>query len=88
MNRRTSLVTAATVAGTILAGSAAVAANIGVLSAAEDNSIGNLSAEATVASPTTIAEAQVVDIYLEDPTPGAHRLDDLNHDHRGRHTRR
>jgi hypothetical protein len=67
MNRRTSLTTAAAVTGTILAGSAAVAANIGVLSAAEGNSIGNLSAEATVASPTTIAEAQVVDIYLEDP---------------------
>jgi hypothetical protein len=67
MNRRISLVTAAAVAGTVLAGSAAVAANIGVLSAAEDNSIGNLSAEATVTTPTTVAETQVVDIYLEDP---------------------
>jgi len=69
MNRRTTLVTAGTVAVTLLAGSAAVAANIGVLSAAEDDSIGNLSAEATVAAPTTIAEPQIVDIYLEDPAP-------------------
>lgn len=69
MNRRTTLVTAATVGATLLAGSAAIAANIGVLSAAGADSIGNLSAEATVAAPTTITEPQVVDIYLEDPVP-------------------
>jgi len=41
---RTSIVTAAAIAGVLLAGSAAVAANIGILNAADNSAIGELTA--------------------------------------------
>ena len=44
MKGRTSLVTAAAVAGVLIAGTAAVAANIGILNAADSSAIGDLAA--------------------------------------------
>jgi hypothetical protein len=41
---RTSLITAAAIAGVLLAGSAAIAANIGILNAADDSTVGELAA--------------------------------------------
>lgn len=67
MRSRTSLITAAAVVGALLAGTGAIAANIGVLTSAGDDSIGNLSAGAAVETPSTTVEAQVIDIYVEDP---------------------
>lgn len=67
MNRRTSLITAAAVGATLLAGTGAIAANIGVLSSADDDSIGDLSAETVIQPPPATVEPQVVDIYIEDP---------------------
>jgi hypothetical protein len=67
MDRRTSLITAATVGGALLVGSGAIAANIGVLNSANDDSIGNLSSEAVLEVPPSTIEAQVIDIYVEDP---------------------
>jgi hypothetical protein len=61
---RTSLITAASIAGVVLAGSIAVGANIGILNAADDSDIGSLSA----AGDLIPASTQVVDVYLDDPT--------------------
>ncbi len=69
MNRRTAFVTAAAVTGTVLAGTTAVAANIGILNSAESSPIGDLSATAQLAPATTVAEPQVVDVFIEDPAP-------------------
>ena len=52
MIRKTAAITAASIAGVILAGGAAVGANIGILNAADNNSLGNLSAEAPITSPS------------------------------------
>ncbi len=51
MIRRTAAVTAASIAGVVLAGSAAVGANIGILDAADDTGLGTLSADAAIATP-------------------------------------
>jgi hypothetical protein len=61
LNSRTSLITAAAVAGVLVAGTAAVAANIGILNAADDSALGDLAATdellpaAPVPAPTTVA---------------------------------
>lgn len=68
MDRRTSLITAAAVAGVLFVGSGAIAANIGVLNSTEDDSIGNLSSEVALEVPTSTIETQVIDVYVEDPT--------------------
>ena len=52
MIRRTAAITAASIAGVIIAGGAAVGANIGILNAADNNSLGDLSAEAPITSST------------------------------------
>ncbi len=67
MDRRTSIITAAAVFGTLAAGTGAIAANIGVLRSADDDSIGNLSAEAAVEAPTSSVAPEVVDVYIEEP---------------------
>ena len=60
LTSRTSLLTAAAVAGVLLAGTAAVAANIGILNAADDSTLGDLAATdellpaAAVLDPTTV----------------------------------
>jgi hypothetical protein len=66
MNRRTTFITAAAVAGVVLAGTTAVAANIGILTAADNNNLGELNASAVV---TTVPapDPQIIDVYLEDP---------------------
>lgn len=51
MIRKTAAITAASIAGVIIAGGAAVGANIGILNAADDNSLGNLSAQAPITTP-------------------------------------
>ncbi len=61
--RRTSVITAAAIAGVVLAGSAAIAANIGILSAADRSKVGTLSATGAITPATT----QRVDVYLDDP---------------------
>lgn len=53
MIRKTAAITAASIAGVILAGGAAVGANIGILNAADDNLLGDLSAEAPITTPFT-----------------------------------
>lgn len=53
MIRKTAAITAASIAGVIIAGGAAVGANIGILSAADNNDLGGLSAQAPIVSPTT-----------------------------------
>jgi hypothetical protein len=57
-----SVITAAAIAGVVLAAGAAIGANIGLLSAADDSEIGALSA--TGGLPRT--DTRVVDIYLDD----------------------
>ncbi len=52
MIRKTAAITAASLAGVILAGGAAVGANIGILNAADDNSLGNLSADMATTTAT------------------------------------
>jgi hypothetical protein len=61
---RTSLITAAAVAGVVFAGAVAVGANIGILSAADDSEIGSLSAAGDLVPVNT----QVVDVYVDDTT--------------------
>jgi hypothetical protein len=61
---RTSLITAAAIAGVVLAGTVAVGANIGILNAADDSDIGNLSATGDLVPANT----QVVDVYLDEAT--------------------
>ena len=68
MNRRTTLITAAAIAGTVLAGGTAVAANIGILNSADSSPIGDLNATADLA-PAPTPEPQVVDVFIDDPTP-------------------
>ncbi|NNF55370.1 MAG: hypothetical protein HKN03_13135 [Acidimicrobiales bacterium] len=48
MIRRTAAITAASIAGVIIAGGAAVGANVGILNAANDPTFGTLSADATI----------------------------------------
>jgi hypothetical protein len=69
MNKRTSFITAAAVAGVMLAGTAAVGANIGILNAADTDIVGQLPATITVPADddtTTTVEPQVIDVYIED----------------------
>ena len=49
MIRKTAAITAASIAGVVLAGGAAIGANIGILNAADDDSLGTLSATAITA---------------------------------------
>ena len=75
MNRRSTLITSAAIAGVMLVGTTAVAANIGILNTADDDPIGELSAAAdvtTIAEPApipTAPEAQVIDVYIDEPVP-------------------
>jgi hypothetical protein len=61
LTSRTTLVTAAAIAGVLIAGTAAVAANIGILNAADDSALGELAATdellppAPTLGPTTVA---------------------------------
>lgn len=59
MVRKTAAITAAAIAGVILAGGAAVGANIGILNAADNSALGELSAEAPLATPNLEPEAVV-----------------------------
>ena len=52
MIHRTASITAASIAGVILAGGAAVGANVGILNAADNSELGSLSADATISTPT------------------------------------
>jgi hypothetical protein len=61
---RTSLITAAAIAGVVVSGAVAVGANIGILNAADDSEIGSLSA----AGDLVPADTQVVDVYIDEPT--------------------
>lgn len=61
--QRTTTITAAAIAGVVLAGTAAIAANIGILTAADDK--GQLGAM-TAMEPAPSTEPQVVDVYLDD----------------------
>lgn len=63
MIRRTAAVTAASIAGVVLAGGAAIGANIGILSAADDGSLGDLSAQAVV----TTTAGSVTPVTLPSP---------------------
>ena len=65
MIRKTAAITAASIAGVVLAGSAAVGANIGILDAADDTGLGTLSAEAAISAP---AETTGATVEL-DPSP-------------------
>lgn len=68
MIRKTAAITAASIAGVIIAGGAAVGANIGILNAADDNSLGQLSAELPIAA----AESETSAISIAgDPSPSA-----------------
>lgn len=53
MIRKTATITAASIAGIILAGGAAVGANIGILNSSEDDTLGQLSAELQPAPEST-----------------------------------
>jgi hypothetical protein len=59
MIRKTAAITAASIAGVVLAGSAAVGANIGILDAADDTGLGTLSAEAAISAPADNTGATV-----------------------------
>lgn len=61
MIRKHAIITAASIAGVILAGGAAVGANVGILGAADNGTIGNLSAESVVATAEPLPQ----------PSPGA-----------------
>ena len=65
MIRKTAAITAASIAGVMLAGTAAVGANIGILNAADDTGLGTLSAEAAM-SATAEPTATTV---RPDPSP-------------------
>ena len=59
MIRKTAAITAASIAGVVLAGSAAVGANIGILDAADETGLGTLSAEAAISAPAETTGATV-----------------------------
>ncbi len=61
MDRKTKLISAASVIGIVLAGSTAVAANVGILGQADAGGLGELS---VVADPGSL-EPQVIDIQLD-----------------------
>ena len=73
MDRRTALISAASVVGVVLAGATAVGANIGILDQADNSGIGELSA----AADTTAVEPRVIDVPLDpqSPSPTIVRLD-------------
>mgnify|MGYP001817211930 CR=1 FL=1 len=73
MDRRTALISAASVVGVVLAGATAVGANIGILDQADNSGIGELSA----AADTTAVEPRVIDVQLDpqSPSPTIVRLD-------------
>jgi hypothetical protein len=72
---RTSLVTAAAVAGVLIAGTAAVAANIGILDSADDSAIGDLAATdellPTADAGTTPSTTMAVTEVTAPPTTAA-----------------
>lgn len=59
---RTKLITAASIAGVILAALFAVGANLGILASTNDSAVGQVSAAGDLVPPAT----QVVDVYLDD----------------------
>ncbi|HRB04734.1 MAG TPA: hypothetical protein PLP26_15280 [Ilumatobacteraceae bacterium] len=72
MNRRTSFITAAAVAGVVLTGTTAMAANIGMLNSGDGQNAGDSSsASAVVTTPVdaipVAVDPQVIDVYIEDP---------------------
>jgi hypothetical protein len=72
MNRRTSFITAAAVAGVVLTGTTAMAANIGMLNSGDSQSSGESSSESVVVTTPVDAipvavDPQVIDVYIEDP---------------------
>jgi hypothetical protein len=72
---RTSLVTAAAIAGVLVAGTAAVAANIGILNAAESSTFGELSVTDELASASASAAGEA-STAITTPTAGeAQRYD-------------
>ena len=72
MNRKTSFITAAAVAGVVLTGTTAMAANLGMLNSADSQSSGDSSSTSVVvttpvdAMPVAV-DPQVIDVYIEDP---------------------
>ena len=61
LTSRTSLVTAAAIAGVLIAGTAAVAANIGILNAADSSAIGDLAAtDELLPAPDADVDAPIV----------------------------
>ena len=71
MIRKTAAITAASIAGVILAGGAAVGANIGILNAADDNALGDLSAEAPITTLYTEPTATVQPIVNSTDSNGS-----------------
>jgi hypothetical protein len=72
MIHRTASITAASIAGVILAGGAAVGANVGILNAADNSELGSLSADATISTPeditiSTVAPSGLVDDSQDGP---------------------
>ncbi len=61
MMKRTASVTAASIAGVILAGGTAIGANVGILQAADSSPLGQLSAEVSAPTTTTLGEALEAD---------------------------
>ena len=59
MIRKTAAITAASIAGVVIAGGAAVGANIGILNAVDDNSLGELSAETVITTPSIETDGSV-----------------------------
>jgi hypothetical protein len=72
VNRKTSFITAAAVAGVVLTGTTAMAANLGMLNSADGQGAGD-SSSTSVAVTTPVdampvaVEPQVIDVYIEDP---------------------
>lgn len=73
MIRKTAAITAASIAGVILAGGAAVGANIGILNAADDNALGDLSAEAPITTPYAEPTATVQPIVNSTDSNGSNQ---------------
>ncbi len=57
MIRKTAAVTAASIAGVVLAGGAAIGANVGILNAADNGALGTLSADAVITTSSAPAGA-------------------------------
>jgi hypothetical protein len=72
---RTSLVTAAAIAGVLIAGTAAVAANIGILNAADSSTFGELSVTDELVPATTGATDVAASSITAPPVGGVQRYD-------------